>query len=199
MRIRSLFMAMPAVALGLACSTPSSKSHTTARAEQDRSVGSAGTGMASGDMKGHASDQVIMGRLAETSGGSLVIESTGGDRHTLSLVDQTVITVDGRQGSAAELHAGQEVRASFNEQDGRQVAVKVEATPAAGGANPYAPASPPGTAPSEMPPGGTMHSPSMPSTPSTPPSSSESTTTPSTPPSSSDGTSGTSGTGGRGY
>lgn len=169
MRIRSLFMALPAVALGLACSTPS-KAHT-ARSEQQRGVGTAGTGMASSDVKAHASDQVITGRVATASGGSLVIESTNGDRHTLALVDQTVVTLDGHDSNVSALQPGQDVRASFNEQDGRQVAVKVEAKPVTG-ASPYAPASPPGTAPAEMPPGDTTNSSAMPpSTPATPPSS----------------------------
>lgn len=137
MRIRSLFMALPAVALGLACSTMGSGDRS-ARAGQDErgtatagttrqpEVGSAGTGM-TGDLKGHASDQIITGRIADASEGSLVIESETGERQTVSVVDQTVVTIDGSDSSAASLTPGQDVRVSFNEQDGRHVAVKVEA------------------------------------------------------------------------
>lgn len=180
MRIRSLFMALPAVALGLACSTTGGSSDRTARAGQEpREVGSAGTGMAAGDVKGHASDQVISGRVADATDGSLVIESATGERHTLSLVDQTVVTLDGRDSSASALQRGQDVRASFNEMDGRHVAVKVEAMPATGSGT-YTPASPPGTSPTDMPPGGRMH------TPANPPSS-DSPSSPSTTPGGSGG------------
>ncbi len=154
MKIRSLFLAGPALAAGLACSTPSSAERTARTEPQDRptEVGSAGTGMASGDLKGHASDQVIMGRIADASESSIVIESTSGDRHTLSLVDQTVVTISGRDSSASSLQPGQDVRASFNEVEGRNVAVRVEATPLPG-SDTYTPASPPGTSPTESAPG----------------------------------------------
>jgi hypothetical protein len=149
MRIHASYLGLPALLLGLACSTPGTHSRT-ARADRasQPAPGSAGTGMTSGDVKGHASDHVISGRIANASDSSLVIESSSGERQTLSLVDQTVVMMDGRTTSVSSLEAGQEVRASFNEQDGKNVAVKIEAQPKAG-AGVYTPGSPPGTAPAE--------------------------------------------------
>lgn len=152
MRIRASYVGVPALLLGLACSTPGTHSRTARAGETKQGTqvepGSAGTGMAAGDVKGHASDRVISGRIADASDSSLVIESSSGERQTLSLVDQTVVTMDGRQSSVSSLEAGQDVRASFNEQDGKNVAVKIEAQPKAG-AGVYTPGSPPGTAPAE--------------------------------------------------
>ena len=149
MRIRTSYLGLPVLLLGLACSTAGT--HRTARAGDTRPApGSAGTGMASGELKGHASDHIISGRIANASDSALVIESNTGERQTLSLVDQTVVTMDGRDSSVSSLEAGQDVRASFNEQDGRNVAVKIEAQPKAGaGTGVYTPGSPPGTAPAE--------------------------------------------------
>lgn len=150
MKIRASYLGLPVLVLGLACST----THTrTARAENtsqgtQAEPGSAGTGMAPGELKGHASDRVITGRIANASDRAIVIDSNDGQRQTLSLADQTVVTLDGQQSSASSLEAGQDVRASFNEQDGRNVAVKIEAQPKPG-AGVYAPAAPPGTAPSD--------------------------------------------------
>ena len=147
MRIRTSYLGLPVLLLGLACSTAGT--HRTARAGDTRPApGSAGTGMASGELKGHASDHIISGRIANASDSALVIESNTGERQTLSLVDQTVVTMDGRDSSVSSLEAGQDVRASFNEQDGRNVAVKIEAQPKAG-TGVTTPGSPPGTAPSD--------------------------------------------------
>ncbi len=67
MMTRALFLALPAVA-GLACSTTHSIAPPAPQGRAAaREVGSAGTGMASGDVKGHASDQVITGRVANAS------------------------------------------------------------------------------------------------------------------------------------
>jgi hypothetical protein len=163
MKIRSLFMALPAVALGLACSTMGSGDRTARSGQREPGTATAGTtttteprgGMSSSgasDMKGHPSDQVITGRIADASAGALVIESDQGQRHTLSVVEQTTVTVDGSDSTASALVPGQDVRASFNEQDGRNVAVKVEAMRAPG-SDTYTPGSPPGA----LPPGGSRN------------------------------------------
>lgn len=162
MKIRSLFMALPAVALGLACSTMGSGDRTARSGHREPGTATAGTttttaptttapgGMS--DVKGHPSDQVITGRIADASAGSLVIESDQGQRHTLAVVEQTTVTVDGSDSTASALVPGQDVRASFNEQDGRNVAVKVEAMRAPG-TDTYTPGSPPGA----LPPGGSRN------------------------------------------
>ena len=80
------------------------------------------------DIKGHASDQVLVGTVASVSSGSLSIApDLGGAARTLLIVPETLITVEGRDARLGEIKEGEQVRASFNEQQGRQVAVKIEA------------------------------------------------------------------------
>jgi hypothetical protein len=88
---------------------------------------------AGSDLKGHASDQVVMGTVASVSSGSLSIASDMGAAKTLHVVPETIITVGGRDGRIADIKEGEQIRASFNEQDGRQVAVKIDAGPMTGG------------------------------------------------------------------
>jgi hypothetical protein len=135
MNIRAISLALPVLALGLACKTSGSTSGS-AQAEPAQgsstatatSKGDTGiTGSASSDMKGHASDRVVSGRVASASDDELVIESDQGSRQTLRIVDETLVTVDGQDRKATDLKEGQQVRASFNELEGKQVAVKVEA------------------------------------------------------------------------
>lgn len=84
------------------------------------------------DLKGHASDRVMAGTVSSVSSRSLSIASDTGVARTLQVVPETIITVEGRDGRIDDLKEGEQVRASFNEQDGRQVAVKIEAGATAG-------------------------------------------------------------------
>jgi Cu/Ag efflux protein CusF len=153
-----VFFTVPVLALGLACSTtqsskgsasaqPPGQTGATASGSASESgvsgnasaggmgaTGSAGTGM-HGDVKGHASDMVISGRISKASPDSLEIQSADGTMQQLSLADQTMVTVDGRDAHASDLTPGQDVRASFNQQDGRNVAVKIEAGQSMGGSS----------------------------------------------------------------
>jgi hypothetical protein len=89
----------------------------------------ASTGMGS-DIKGHASDRVVMGTVSSMTSGTLSIASdTGGAAKTLHVVPETIITVDGVDARISDIKEGEQVRASFSEQEGRQVAVKIEAGP----------------------------------------------------------------------
>lgn len=162
MRIHAFVLGVPA-AIGLACSTPGSSSSARTssqpttdaaasapastnpgmRAEQDASMRGS-----SSDLKGHASDQVISGRVAQSDGRTLVIQSTDGTQHSLGVVDETTVTIDGRDGHVADLAPGQDVRASYNEVEGRDIAVKIEAMGATGtGSSGYTPGTPPGASP----------------------------------------------------
>ncbi|ACG75052.1 hypothetical protein AnaeK_3841 [Anaeromyxobacter sp. K] len=166
MRIHALLLGVPA-AIGLACSTPSSRSsaHTSsARTSQRASTDAAASAPAatnpaaraeegaqagaSSDVKGHASDQVISGRVAQSDGSTLTIQSADGTQRSLHVAAQTVVTVDGHDARISDLAPGQDVRASFNEVDGREIAVKVEAMGATGtGSSGYTPGTPPGAHP----------------------------------------------------
>jgi hypothetical protein len=82
------------------------------------------------DIKGHASDRVVMGTVSSMTSGTLSIASdTGGAAKTLHVVPETIITVDGVDARISDIKEGEQVRASFSEQEGRQVAVKIEAGP----------------------------------------------------------------------
>jgi hypothetical protein len=105
---------------------------TTDPSTPSADTGASGTATSSGGvdedaMKAHSDDQVVAGKIAKVSPRSLVIRTDTGEETTLQLVPQTGITVDGRDGRRTQLEEGQEVRASFNEVNGREVAVMIEA------------------------------------------------------------------------
>lgn len=74
-------------------------------------------------VKGHASDQVITGRVGKISGDSVSIESGQGESKKLELAPQTMI--DGKADNKEALKEGQEVRASFSQVEGKDVAVEI--------------------------------------------------------------------------
>jgi hypothetical protein len=78
-----------------------------------------------GEVRGHRDDEVVRGRLSAVSGDEVTIRSRQGERK-LKIVPQTVVTVDGKDAERSQLKEGQPVRASFLEQGGQQVAVKIE-------------------------------------------------------------------------
>jgi hypothetical protein len=77
-------------------------------------------------IKGHASDRIVSGKIDEVSGTSLTISSHLGDRKVLKVAPETSITIDGMDGSLADVEEGQPVRASYNQADGQDVAVAIE-------------------------------------------------------------------------
>jgi hypothetical protein len=91
------------------------------------SSGEAGGAGGAGGMKGHADDRTVTGKLSKVSQDSVTIESGQGEKHELKLVGQTRIRMDGKDASRAQLREGQEVRASFSEHGGQQVAVRIDA------------------------------------------------------------------------
>jgi len=91
-------------------------------------MGTSGTmAGAHSDMKGHASDEVVTGKVTKISTREIDIEKSGGEKTTLRIVPETLVTVDGRDAKASQLKEGQEVRASYNEVDGKETAVRIEA------------------------------------------------------------------------
>lgn len=85
-------------------------------------------------VKGHAEDSVVSGRIARISRRTVVIESDAGAQKSLVLAPETAIQVDGQDAHRSDLKEGQEVRASFSEVNGREIAVKVRAGKDATGA-----------------------------------------------------------------
>lgn len=77
--------------------------------------------------KAHADDTVVSGKIAKLTHRQLVIQTDAGERKSLSIVPQTEFQVDGKDAHRADLKEGQDVRASFSQVDGKDVAVKVRA------------------------------------------------------------------------
>jgi len=86
-----------------------------------------GGASASGDVKAHASDEVVSGKVSRVSEREIAITSDTGEERTLALEPQTVVTIDGRDATRTELKEGQEVRASYNTVYGRETAVEIHA------------------------------------------------------------------------
>ncbi len=128
MPVRTIALALPAV-LGLACMHARNRSQAAAPPQLPPEEQQAAT---QPGMEGHAADQVLSGRVTKTSIDSVSLQSPMGEERTLEIVPQTVVTVNGREATPLELKEGQEVRASFNQVNGRDVAVKIESV--AGGA-----------------------------------------------------------------
>jgi hypothetical protein len=149
MTVRGFVFTVPALALGLACSTTQSSRSASTQPEQPQAGATASAGAqeptggvepgsssaplvpsgAERELKGHSSDQVISGRVALASEGSLVINTDDGAQRTLSVVDETMVMLNGQEASLPELVPGDDVQASYDEQaDGSKVAVKVEST-----------------------------------------------------------------------
>jgi hypothetical protein len=78
-------------------------------------------------VKGHASDHVVTGAIDRVSAQGVSIVSDRGEIVDLAIVPETAITVEGREATQLELQEGQPVRASFNDLDGKEVAVEIQA------------------------------------------------------------------------
>lgn len=79
------------------------------------------------EIKGHASDEVVTGKIAKVSRRSISIAADTGEEKTLQLAPETTVVIDGQEAQRSQLQEGQEVRASFNQVYGRDVAVEVHA------------------------------------------------------------------------
>lgn len=129
-RGRSIAIALP-LALGLACShgrssqaqaEPSAQQREPAQAAQDISPTPAEP------LAGHSDDLMLSGRVLDVTPESVSIDTRDGQTKTLEIVPQTVVTLDGQSATPADIQQGQEVRASYNTQDGRDVAVTISAS-----------------------------------------------------------------------
>jgi hypothetical protein len=148
MNVRAIALALPvALAAGSACSHTQQGTSSTGGmgepSERQASGGAAGQEPLAQDpimrpgpaVQGHAGDEVIVGRLASADGDTISIETVQGDTRTLEIAPETWVLLDGQDASAQDLTEGMPVRASYDEVDGAQVAVKVYAGETASGAS----------------------------------------------------------------
>jgi hypothetical protein len=152
MEVRKIALVLP-LALGIAaCRHTSSQSAKTAQGAETGTAAAAqgayGTGAASTPS---GNTGILTGRAADVSPSSLSIQTDAGTRETLSVVPETIITIDGREGHLSDITQGQDVRASYNDVQGKKVAVKLEAnrtgSSSMGGSSSGMGSSPSGTAP----------------------------------------------------
>jgi hypothetical protein len=78
-------------------------------------------------VKGHASDHVVSGAIDRVSAQGVAIVSDRGEVVAIEIVPETSIIVDGRDATHLELKEGQPVRASFNDVEGKEIAVEIQA------------------------------------------------------------------------
>lgn len=82
---------------------------------------------APGDLAGHSDDQMVSGKVAKVSKGELrITPQGGGEAKTLKIVKETVVTVNGKDAKPGQIKQGQQVRASYNQVEGEDTAVKIE-------------------------------------------------------------------------
>jgi hypothetical protein len=83
----------------------------------------------SGMMSGHGNDEMVTGKLSKVNAEQITIAPKGGgEAKTLKLVKETVVTVNGKTAKPSQLKQGQNVHASYSEQDGDEIAVKIDVT-----------------------------------------------------------------------
>lgn len=75
--------------------------------------------------KGHADDQLVSGKLSRVTRRTVVIDADTGDQRTLYLAPETSFVIDGQDARRTDLQQGQDVRASFSNVEGRDIAVEI--------------------------------------------------------------------------
>jgi hypothetical protein len=72
-------------------------------------------------------EKVLDGKVSSVYGQTLFIVSPLGQDEVLVILPETVISVDGREAKLSDIQEGQDVRASYDDRDGRNVASRIEA------------------------------------------------------------------------
>jgi hypothetical protein len=134
MNVRAIVLAVPAaLAVGSACShaqqtgASSLPSDRQAAGERREPLAQDPLMQPGPAVQGHAGDEVVVGRIASAADDAITIETAQGETRTLQIAPETWVTLDGEDASAQDLTEGVPVRASYDEVDGEQVAVKVHA------------------------------------------------------------------------
>jgi hypothetical protein len=91
--------------------------------------GSMGSQADSGMMSGHGDDEMVTGKLSKVSADQITITPKGGgEAKILKIVKETVVTVNGKTAKPSQLKQGQNVHASYSDQGGDEIAVKIDVT-----------------------------------------------------------------------
>lgn len=88
--------------------------------------GQQGKASGTGDAMAHSDDQLLRGKVSKVSKEEISITPKGGEAKTLKIRPETTVTINGKDAKPTQLKQGQMVRASYSNQDGEDVAVKIE-------------------------------------------------------------------------
>lgn len=135
MKARAIALVVP-LAVGIAC-VHTGQTASTQPPPGERQAAAGATGGAPGArdplmepglaIQGHGEDRIVAGRIAAATGSEVTIQTPQGDKRTLQIVPETMIQLDGQDAASEDLVEGQAIRASFDDVDGQEVAVKIRA------------------------------------------------------------------------
>ena len=119
------------VALGLALGTlPVAAQAPATPADSPAAVPAPGNPM----LERSATAEILEGSIKKVDRGAVTLEMSdsapGATTRTLAIVAETLIAVDGRPGTLADLQEGTKVKAAYVSRDGEDVVILIEVVPA---------------------------------------------------------------------
>jgi hypothetical protein len=123
------------IALGLALGTlPAAAQAPATPADSPAAVPAPGNPKGSAAMPERAKAEILEGSIKKVDPGAGTLEMSasapGATSRTLAIVAETLIAVDGRQGTLADLQEGTKVKAAYVPYDGKDVVILIEIVPA---------------------------------------------------------------------
>jgi hypothetical protein len=113
------------IALGLALGTlPAAAQAPATPADSPAAVPAPGNPMPERSVKA----EILEGSVKKVDPGTGTLEMS--DSRTLAIVAETLIAVDGRPGTLADLQEGTKVKAAYVPRDGKDVVILIEVVPA---------------------------------------------------------------------
>ena len=124
-----------AVALGLALGTLPVAAQAPAKpADSPAAVPAPGNPTDSTKLERSATAEILEGSVKKVDPGAGTLEMSGSTpgamNRTLAIVAETLVAVDGRPGTLADLQEGTKVKAAYVPRDGKDVVILIEVLPA---------------------------------------------------------------------
>jgi hypothetical protein len=110
--------------MGSGSASGSSDQGTTGSGSSDQAQQGATAG--AGNTGAHEGDQHVMGKVSKVSDEEISIKPKSGQAKTLKINQDTTVSINGKDAKPSQLKQGQQVRASFENVSGDDVAVKIE-------------------------------------------------------------------------
>ena len=123
------------IALGLALGTlPAAAQAPAQPADSPAAVPAPGNPTDSTKLERSATAEILEGSVRKVDPGAGTLEMSdstpGAMNRTLAIVAETLVAVDGRPGTLADLHEGTKVKAAYVPRDGKDVVILIEVLPA---------------------------------------------------------------------